>query len=113
MNAVLGAGLKYQVQVTPSCCFTVVVSNTQVCRDPREREASMGSRDLQDPQGFQDFQDIRVKLEHADYLVTAVTCFGHICITHNTQQRKPMICNANADTHTYILKHTFASFCTV
>lgn len=102
VNAVLAAGLKYQVQVTPGCCFTVVVSNTQVCRDPREREASMGPRDLQDPQGLQGFQDIRVKLEHTDYLVTAVACFGHICITHNTQQRKPMICNANADTHTHI-----------
>lgn len=73
----------------------------------------MGPRDLQDPQGLQGLQDIRVKLEHADYLVTAVACFGHICIAHNTQQRKLMICNANADTDTYILKHTDASFCTV
>lgn len=36
--------------------FTVVVSNTQVCRGPREREASLGLQDLQGLQGFQGFQ---------------------------------------------------------
>lgn len=40
--------------------FAVVVSNTQVCRDPREREASLGPQDLQDLKGLQGLQGFQV-----------------------------------------------------
>lgn len=53
------------------------MSNTQVCRDPREREVSSGLQDLQD---LKDLQDSRVNLECEDFLVTAVEYFGNVFI---------------------------------
>lgn len=77
---------------------------TQVCRDPREREASPGLQDPQDLKGFQgfqvplDLQDNRVNLERVDFLVTADAYFGNISII---EQDKLVICIANPDAHTH------------